>query len=281
MRLKLEILQKLIGVNMKKQVLKGAITVALGLSSFGAHALTATSTLNFVAGGEEVVGCNAPFVFTAGSCTLGGVDYTDTGAIYGMAGSWFAMDNDGLAQGTPTTGVEGSIGDESKIAIAPASDGTKLTLGSPTPAGKYVDQPWNFFSAVGQHKVIGSGLSMVSANEIDMTGWTVYWGNPAGDIDMGAGVASSDSRSVDQDGLLAVGNTAVLTCDDGNVCGDGANFELDYSAVVPPGVPGFSGVLYTLHLEGTISEIPVPAAVWLFGSGLLGLVGVARRKAHA
>jgi hypothetical protein len=26
------------------------------------------------------------------------------------------------------------------------------------------------------------------------------------------------------------------------------------------------------------SEIPVPAAVWLFGSGLLGLAGVARRK---
>jgi hypothetical protein len=24
--------------------------------------------------------------------------------------------------------------------------------------------------------------------------------------------------------------------------------------------------------------VPVPAAVWLFGSGLLGLVGVARRK---
>jgi len=28
----------------------------------------------------------------------------------------------------------------------------------------------------------------------------------------------------------------------------------------------------------TPSEVPVPAAVWLFGSGLLGLVGVARRK---
>ena len=24
--------------------------------------------------------------------------------------------------------------------------------------------------------------------------------------------------------------------------------------------------------------VPVPAAVWLFGSGLLGLVGIARRK---
>lgn len=29
----------------------------------------------------------------------------------------------------------------------------------------------------------------------------------------------------------------------------------------------------------TITAVPVPAAVWLFGSGLLGLVGVARRKA--
>jgi hypothetical protein len=27
-----------------------------------------------------------------------------------------------------------------------------------------------------------------------------------------------------------------------------------------------------------VSEVPVPAAAWLFGSGLLGLVGVARRK---
>lgn len=29
----------------------------------------------------------------------------------------------------------------------------------------------------------------------------------------------------------------------------------------------------------SVSAVPVPAAVWLFGSGLLGLVGVARRKA--
>ncbi len=27
-----------------------------------------------------------------------------------------------------------------------------------------------------------------------------------------------------------------------------------------------------------INPVPIPAAVWLFGSGLLGLVGVARRK---
>jgi len=31
-------------------------------------------------------------------------------------------------------------------------------------------------------------------------------------------------------------------------------------------------------IEGDISAVPVPAAVWLFGSGLLGLVAVSRRK---
>jgi len=30
--------------------------------------------------------------------------------------------------------------------------------------------------------------------------------------------------------------------------------------------------------SSTVSAVPVPAAVWLFGSGLLGLIGIARRK---
>lgn len=39
----------------------------------------------------------------------------------------------------------------------------------------------------------------------------------------------------------------------------------------PNQTPAFAGTL-------TPQAIPVPAAVWLFGSGLLGLVGIARRK---
>jgi hypothetical protein len=34
-----------------------------------------------------------------------------------------------------------------------------------------------------------------------------------------------------------------------------------------------------LTVSGTTPAVPLPAAVWLFGSGLLGLVGVGRRKA--
>jgi hypothetical protein len=45
----------------------------------------------------------------------------------------------------------------------------------------------------------------------------------------------------------------------------------------------FDGTPYTevYNIAVTPSAIPVPAAVWLFGSGLLGLVGVARRRKSA
>jgi hypothetical protein len=32
------------------------------------------------------------------------------------------------------------------------------------------------------------------------------------------------------------------------------------------------------YIPGEVAVVPIPAAVWLFGSGLLGLVGVARRR---
>ena len=40
---------------------------------------------------------------------------------------------------------------------------------------------------------------------------------------------------------------------------------------------GDQGRLY-VFVKANISTIPIPAAIWLFSSGLLGLIGVARRK---
>jgi hypothetical protein len=54
------------------------------------------------------------------------------------------------------------------------------------------------------------------------------------------------------------------------------NLPRDYH-LHPAGVPG-SGSTYQLALWGSVAPVPVPAAVWLFGSGLVGLVGLARRK---
>ena len=68
--------------------------------------------------------------------------------------------------------------------------------------------------------------------------------------------------------------------------GDGTfGFILRWSSVISQG-SSFDGSIARWRLEGTATmasapAVPVPAAVWLFGSGLLGLVGVARRKKSA
>lgn len=41
----------------------------------------------------------------------------------------------------------------------------------------------------------------------------------------------------------------------------------------------FSGNVVGTSYSMTVTAVPVPAAVWLFGSGLIGLIGVTRRKA--
>jgi hypothetical protein len=59
----------------------------------------------------------------------------------------------------------------------------------------------------------------------------------------------------------------------------GTTFSLFQSEV--PGQQGsFVSFDYNLSLNGTVatSPVPVPAAAWLFASGLFGLVGMSRRK---
>ena len=73
---------------------------------------------------------------------------------------------------------------------------------------------------------------------------------------------------------------------------DGTNFSMwaehTITAAEDPGVAGFADWTAQWYYVGTIdgftapvSAVPVPAAVWLFGSGLVGLAGVARRRKTA
>lgn len=61
--------------------------------------------------------------------------------------------------------------------------------------------------------------------------------------------------------VTATGNTAVVTA---------------VSTTILANSPAFPGFHPTF--EGTLTQVPVPAAAYLLGSGLLGLVGVARRR---
>jgi len=48
----------------------------------------------------------------------------------------------------------------------------------------------------------------------------------------------------------------------GSYTGGRWDLNMDFATIITP----------------SVSSVPVPAAAWLFGSGLLGLIGVARRR---
>jgi hypothetical protein len=52
-------------------------------------------------------------------------------------------------------------------------------------------------------------------------------------------------------------------------------FDQGNSGVLPGTASGSGGVVMT---EFSYSVVPIPAAVWLFGSGLLGIFGLSKRK---
>ena len=67
----------------------------------------------------------------------------------------------------------------------------------------------------------------------------------------------------------------------GTTVGDelSGTFDIAWTSLIVGGA--FDGQTGTYAAQGTYSAVPVPAAVWLFGSGLVGLVGVARRRRKA
>jgi len=69
-----------------------------------------------------------------------------------------------------------------------------------------------------------------------------------------------------------------------NAAGGIADFNVNYDYI--GALPGFEfsvspvsgGLDFMVLNDGTPSTVPIPAAVWLFSSGLIGLIGLARRK---
>lgn len=76
--------------------------------------------------------------------------------------------------------------------------------------------------------------------------------------------------------------TNTQTALDKIVYGDGSPFGLMGGILAMTGhsstVTGFNGSMGGLPTDLTITTVPVPAAVWLFGSALAGMIGVSRKR---
>jgi len=91
------------------------------------------------------------------------------------------------------------------------------------------------------------------------------WNLPMGPLP----VATS---TLDTDGVNITGDDGIggSPMDNGPFTGFNANFDM-LSVTM-------TGGLDCPVIGGCLGEVPVPAAVWLFGSGFIGLMGVARRR---
>ncbi len=139
-----------------------------------------------------------------------------------------------------------------------------------------IDAPWGFFGNTGSDYVT-VGVTGSTTAGLGMSGWTVTWNGIAA-IPMGTGAwtAVTGAGSTGATGTFANG-VGRFTWD--GVYGDA--YTLDYHATVPVGDPsGFGGVKYELHLQGLVTEParPGPGCCLAVRLGLMGLVGIARRK---
>jgi hypothetical protein len=100
------------------------------------------------------------------------------------------------------------------------------------------------------------------------------------EVDTGVGGLPSLNKGIDVGSTLfftggpLTQNSPVYTASNtftGNLAYDLMTVKVDFSLSADSSV-GLSGFVQQV-------AVPVPAAVWLFGSGLIGLVGIARRKA--
>jgi len=244
----------------RKTTLVTAITMVMGGVSMSAQAnLTTSSTLAFDPGTFIVTGCKAPAVFNGTSCTVDGTE--NTGAnINDVGGSYFRMNqgNDPANEKTPISMFAPiHIGSVQEAGLSH----TGVVDGSENPA---IDNPWNFWVSTGMH-TLTSPISIISdfgsTKTLDFSGWGWSWGN------FGPGGTAGPN--------ISLGSTATIVCSTSS-CSDSSTYTLDMDVHVPV---AFTSVPYSLHLEGKVnSAVPVPAAVWLFGSGIIGLSGVARRR---
>lgn len=165
----------------------------------------------------------------------------------------------GFSLGASTAGTTGStFGFTFDLPIA---------LQGPINADSSVSYSLTSLSGAGAQIAPVTGSNIVTAFEVDTSVGGLL------SLNKGVGVGSTFFFN----GGPATQNSPVFTASNsftGDLAYDLMTVKVDFSLSADSTV-GLSGFVQQ------VAVVPIPAAVWLFGSGLLGLIGIARRKKAA
>ena len=172
----------------------------------------------------------------------------------------------------------------SELSVSGGTFGGEFNGGFPFIGGPYNFENvgnYNLITDTGQSTANGTELASFNANgslaQLFTTGpasGTVY--------DSSSGISNGDVVVFDMSLLDLYWNTnsfnvgGLATGTVTNVSANGFDYNVSWTGIATTGA--FIGSVYNVSLTGSGSVVPVPAAMWLFGSGLFGLFAIARRK---
>lgn len=211
--------------------------------------------------------------FSIGSMNISGGTYTiwDSGGVLVVNPNTSSSTSPFTTIGPNTNLVGGYIG----------NGGGSLSSSNPDPAsivgGIWFGSPFNTYTAAANLGDDSSPAGSISGGPIpfgtlddvggtitmDLSGLFGNWSN----IDFNIGTGKNDSIT----SAFATGSWDPVA----------QSYTMSWYSTVPSTVGGPCAPTQCTAqfiFEGTASPVPLPAAFWLFGSGLLGVLGLARRR---